>query len=68
MGIREQIIYCTPNGNLQSYLTFSLFSMKSVSSWKIHEQNGTRQSEASRDDGAISDSSFFISFCEETTM
>ena len=42
MGIREQIIYYTPDGSLKPYLTFSFFPKQPVSSWKIHEQVGEK--------------------------
>lgn len=42
MGIRQQIIYDTPNGHLNLYLTISFFLKQSVSSWEIHKQIGEK--------------------------
>lgn len=45
MGIREQIIYDTPNGHLKPYLTISFFLKQSISSWEIHERIGEETAE-----------------------
>lgn len=40
MGIKEQVIYCTPNGHLEPCLTILFFPEQPVSGWNMQKQLG----------------------------